>query len=112
MTQFNLATNRDGSYKSGYFKDDDFGAFDQKGLIIDAVGIPEGFVISKAELRVGPVVEIYDQEPIFPIEWTPDAETTELLDYANECYLAVYDAEGRKKTCQGHFTLIVREKEV
>ena len=111
MTQFNLTTNTDGTYKSGYFKDDDFGAFDQKGLIIDAVNIPEGFVISKAELRVGPVVETYEN-PVFPIEWTPDAETTELLDYANECYLAVYDSEGRKRTCQGHFTFIVRDKKV
>ena len=112
MTTFNLAYNQDGTYKSGYYKDDDFGAFDQKGLIVTVENIPDDFVITKAELRVGPVVETYEEQPIFPIEWVPDAETTALLNYSNECYLAVYDAEGRKRTCQGHFTLIVRDEVV
>lgn len=97
---------------NSYYKGDDFGSFGGKGIIINVVNIPDNITITKAELRVGPIVEIYDQQPIFPIEWTPDKETTELLDYANECYLAVYDDEGRKRTCIGHFTFIVKDKVV
>ena len=99
------------SYKIEYFKGDDFNAFGQHGIVIYRGNIPDSVVISKAELRVGKCIIPFDN-PQFPLYWDPDAETTEQLDYSNDCYFAVYDEQGRKRTCEGTFKFIVREKRV
>lgn len=107
----NVTLNKDGSIDTTYFKGDDFGAFNQTGIIINAINVPDTFIISKAELRVGKILLTFIN-PTFPITWTPAADITECLDYTNECYLAIYDADGRKRTCQGSYTFICRDKKV
>ena len=47
----NVTLNKDGSIDTTYFKGDDFGAFNQTGIIINAINVPDTFIISKAELR-------------------------------------------------------------
>lgn len=111
MIQDNITLNKNGSIKTEFYKGDDFNSFGLTGIQINAKNIPEGIIISKAELRVGKVVVTF-YDPQFPLYWAPTKEITEQLDYANECYLAVYDQEGLKRTCQGHFTFICKDKVV
>lgn len=99
------------SYKTEYFKGDDFNAFGQHGIVIYRGTIPESITISKLELRVGKCIITYEN-PEFPLYWDPDAETTEKLDYSNDCYCAIYDEHGKKRTCDGTFKFIVRDKKV
>lgn len=107
----NVTLESAGSINTEYYKGDDFDAFDNDGIKVDLIYKPDTLIISRAELRVGKVLVSIDN-PEFPIVWSPSSEVTEQLDYANECYLAVYDDEGRKRTCQGSFTFICKEKEV
>ena len=81
-----------------YYKGDDFNAFGQEWALVE-VDIPEDWVVAKAELRVGnlPKMTFY--------------QTSNLKDI-NECYLAIYDEEGRKLTLDGSWTFVAENEVV
>lgn len=62
-----------------------------------------GYNISKAVWKCGSVVKTY-KNPEFPLEVNLSSEETRKLASENVCYLAVWDEEGRKKTCVGSLT--------
>ena len=94
-----------------YYKGDDFDAFNQEWVSIE-VDIPEDWVVSRAEFRVGnlPVMVFYD--PVFPISVELESYQTVNLKDVNTCYLALYDEEGRKQTLDGSWTFIAEDKVV
>jgi hypothetical protein len=94
-----------------HYKGDDYDAFDQEWALIE-VDIPEDWVVSKAEFRVGDLPKMVFFNPEFPIPVSLNsAQTSNLRDY-NTCYLAIYDEKGRKQTCDGSWTFFANDEVV
>lgn len=51
----------------------------------------------------GTIVKTFNN-PEFPLVVNLDETETAKLDYCNDCYLIIYDSEGRKHTCEGVLT--------
>lgn len=96
--------------KDSIYRGDDTDAFDQEFIVINAV-IPEGWVVSKAEWRAGTILKVFT-DPVFPIKINLDKTESKKLQNINVCYLAVYDAQGRKQTCQGSLKFISKAEVV
>lgn len=79
---------------------DDTDAFGFRFLTIN-LEHSEGYTISKAEVRIGVIKKTF-LNPTFPLQVSLNrTETKQLNEYNNKCYLAVYDSEGKKYTCEG-----------
>ena len=59
--------------------------------------------ITRAELKIGCITKTFEN-PVFPMTINLTEEETQRLQSQNTAYLAVWDASGRKKTCQGQIT--------
>ena len=94
-----------------YYKGDDFNSFDQEWAVVE-VDIPEDWVVSKAELRVGNLPKMTFYNPVFPFPVNLEAYQTSNLKDVNTCYLAIYDEEGRKQTLEGSWTFIAENEVV
>lgn len=92
------------------FKGDDTGAFGVEWLTIN-LAEADKLTITKAEFRCGEVVKTFE-EPEFPIKVNLTSEETAKLKAENTCYLAIYDEDGLKKTCQGAFTFDATNRRV
>ena len=62
-----------------------------------------GLSISRAEFACGSI-RISFESPIFPLQISLDEKQTAQLCGENDCYLAVWDEDGRKRTCEGTLT--------
>ena len=93
-------------------KGDDTNAFDFGFLTVNLKDAEE-YTISKAEVRIGSLVKTFEN-PEFPIEISLTREETMMLSSCggNECYMAIYDSEGRKYTCEGSLTFNASPKVV
>lgn len=81
-------------------KGDDTNAFDFDFLTINLENASE-YVISKAEVRIGNIKKVFNN-PVFPLHISLNKEETEQLnEYSNKCYMAIYDENNRKYTCEG-----------
>lgn len=78
---------------------DDTQAFGGSFLLINLTN-ETGHNISKAVWKCGAVCKTF-VNPVFPLEINLTSAETKKLDSNNVCYLAVWDEEGRKKTCTG-----------
>lgn len=89
---------------------DDTNAFGAKFLEIYLENAT-GLKISKAEFRCGEVLKTI-KDPKFPllIDLTTD-ESIKLRDI-NNAYLAIYDKDGLKRTCEGSITFETVKKVV
>lgn len=99
--------------KVSIYKGDNTGAFSEGSFLkINVNGIPEGFEVSKAEIKIGilPVIEV--ENPVFPLGINLTSEQTSVLMNKNNIYVALYDSEGRKKTCKGTKTFDALEQVV
>ena len=56
--------------------------------------------ISKAVFQCGIIKKSF-VNPIFPLKVELTALETKTLQAVNKCYLAVWDGENRKRTCEG-----------
>ena len=84
-------------------KGDDTDAFGFGFLTINLENAQD-YIISKAEVRIGVIKKIFSN-PVFPLHISLNkAETKQLNEYSNKCYLAIYDSEGKKYTCEGTLT--------
>lgn len=93
------------------FRGDNTGAFDNNFITINAK-IPEGKIVSKAKLRIGNLPVMTFNSPTFPLKVNLNSAQTSQLSTQTECYLAVYDEEGRKATCIGKLKFIVKDEVV
>jgi hypothetical protein len=82
-------------------KGDDTNAFGGKLLLID-IEVPEGeeYIITKAIFKCGCIRKTFEN-PVFPIEVNLSSDETKQLNPSNNCYLAVFDENGLKQTCEG-----------
>lgn len=79
---------------------DDTQAFGGSFLLINLVN-ETGQNISKAVWKCGAVTKTY-LNPTFPLDVNLTSCETRKLAPNNICYLALWDMEGRKKTCVGY----------
>lgn len=94
-----------------YFKGDDFDAFDQEWALVEA-DIPEDWVVTKAELKIGILPTLVFKNPEFPFSVTLNhLQTSELKDVST-CYMAIYDEKGRKQTLEGSWTFTTENEVV
>ena len=59
--------------------------------------------IKRAEIKIGCVCKTFEN-PSFPMTINLTEEETAKLSSVNTAYMAVWDVNGRKKTCQGSIT--------
>ena len=91
------------------FRSDDTNSFGQNWLTIEA-DIPEDWVVSSAEFKVGNLPVMIFEEPEFPITVNLTSAQTFLLKDVNSCYLSLYDENGLKQTCEGTFIFETRKQ--
>ena len=92
-------------------KGDDTNAFDFSFLTVNLKN-SEQYTITKAEIRIGILTKTIEN-PVFPLDIALSREETmSLSTCGNDCYMAVYDTEGRKYTCDGSLTFKVKPKVV
>lgn len=95
------------------YKNDDTGAFGGNFITIKLKGeIPEGYEISKAEIKIGnlPIVKI--PNPVFPISLNLNQAQTRQLQQQNTIYMKVYDMDGRGITCKGKANFVAKDQVV
>lgn len=81
-------------------KGDDTDAFGFGFLTINLKDADQ-YVITKAEVRIGVIKKVFEN-PVFPLRISLDkTETEQLNEYNNKCFMAIYDTENRKYTCEG-----------
>ena len=94
-----------------YYRGDDWNAFGQEWAKIN-VDIPEDWVVSKAEFKVGNLPVMTFCNPEFPLSVSLESYQTKNLKDINICYLAIYDEFGRKLTLDGSWTFTTKEEKV
>lgn len=81
-------------------KGDDTNAFDFGFLTVNLKDA-EQYTIYKAEIRIGILTKTIEN-PQFPLEISLNKEETmKLSTCGNDCFMAIYDEQGRKITCEG-----------
>ncbi len=91
---------------------DNTGAFGGNFLTINLkneTGTP--LVVSKAVFACGPV-RIEFENPEFPLVVNLNEAQTAQLSCCNTVYLAVWDSEGRKRTCSGSINFKTQPRKV
>ena len=88
------------------FRWDDTSSFGKDFIEIDAEFPDDTWAerISRCDLKLGPLPTMTFDNPVFPFTVNLTAEQTALLKDVNNCYLAVYDENGLKQTCEGTLT--------
>lgn len=72
----------------------------------------QDYTISKAEVRIGVIKKIFDN-PVFPLHVSLNkGETEQLNEFNNKCFMAIYDTQGRKYTCEGTLSFKANPKVV
>lgn len=95
------------------YQGDNTAAFGGNFLTIRLV-LPEGqemSPISKAELKIGCFHKVIET-PTFPLTINLTENESAQLKTENVAYLAVWDAQGRKKTCEGSLIINTNPRRV
>lgn len=95
------------------YQGDNTAAFGGVFLTIN-ISTPEGLEpppITKAELKIGCICKNFIN-PDFPLIVNLTEDESGKLQASNTAYLAVWDSEGRKKTCQGKITFATKARRV
>lgn len=71
----------------------------------------EQITVSKAVFACGSV-RVEFKNPVFPLVVNLTEEQTEKLNCKNTCYLAVWDDQGRKRTCEGSLSFNTNPRKV
>lgn len=96
------------------WRGDDTSSFGQDWLEIDAQFPDDTWAerITEAHFKVGNLPVMIFENPQFPITVNLTSAQTSLLKDVNNCYLAVFDENGLKQTCEGQLTFTSRRKVV
>lgn len=96
------------------YRYDDTAAFGDRFILIDAEFPDDTWAerITRAEFKITGIPVMVFENPVFPIEVNLNSAQTALLKDVNDCYLAVYDEEGRKRTCEGTLTFTSKKRVV
>ena len=92
------------------FRGDNTAAFGNNLLTI-RLNNDTGYRVTKAVLRVGVITKKWDN-PTFPMIINLTEAETAQLQSVNQAYLACWDEDGRKQTCEGTITITSRPRRV
>lgn len=84
------------------YRGDDTDAFGSSFITID-LATTLTVTITKAIFQCGVIKKTFD-DPVFPLQIELTAAETKTLPANNICYLAVWDENGKKRTCEGSLT--------
>lgn len=84
------------------FKGDATGAFGNTFITINLEN-PLEYTISRAIFVCGCIQKTFEN-PVFPLTINFSSAETAKFNYANTCYLVVFDENGLQKTCSGTLT--------
>lgn len=84
------------------FRGDDTDAFGNSFITIN-LATTISVTITKAVFQCGIITKEFEN-PVFPLEVELTANETKTLGSQNKCYLAVFDADNKKRTCEGYLT--------
>ena len=90
---------------------DNTGAFGKEFLRI-YLNNPNNLYIQKAVFQINGNLEKEYYEPKFPLRVNFSGAETEQLEQVNECRLALWDENGRRRTADGKFTFFVKENRI
>lgn len=94
------------------YQGDNTGAFGETFLTINLTSdIEPTPTISKAVLKIGGVCKSF-LNPVFPLTVNFTSEETSKMAAVNTAYLAVWDSEGRKRTCEGSLSFKTNGRKV
>lgn len=96
------------------FRGDDSSSFGKDWLEIHAEFPDDTWAerVTMAQFKVGNLPVMSFENPVFPITINLTSAQTALLKDVNNCYLAVYDEEGLKQTCEGQLTFETKRRVV
>lgn len=99
----------DDNNDNAIYKGEDTDAFGQQFLTIN-ITVPDGWVISKAELTIGKLTPIIfnSPEPPYVLHVSLNRSQTKQLERSNKARLAIFDTSGKKKILDG--TVIIKTK--
>ena len=81
------------------YRGDDTDAFGNSFITINLTTTLD-VTISRAVFQCENIKKVFEN-PIFPLSIELTATETKQLQSKNQCYLAVWDSEGKKRTCEG-----------
>lgn len=81
------------------YRGDDTDAFGSSFITIN-IQTEISVTITKAVFQCGKIKKVFNN-PVFPLSIELSADETKSLPANNLCYLAVYDENGKKRTCEG-----------
>jgi len=81
------------------YRGDDTDAFGNSFITIN-IETEVGVIISKAVFQCGTIKKVFE-DPVFPLSIELTASETKMLPANNTCYLAVWDENNKKRTCEG-----------
>lgn len=84
------------------YRGDDTDAFGNSFITINLATTISG-TITKALFQCGVIRKTFDN-PVFPLTVELTSLETKKLQAVNSCYLAVWDADNKKRTCEGTLT--------
>jgi len=94
------------------FQGDNTAAFGGNFLTINISSESEPIpTITRAEIKIGCICKSFNN-PTFPLTINLTEEETAKLSSTNMAYMAVWDIDGRKKTCQGSITIKTSSRRV
>lgn len=96
------------------FMGDDTNSFSQDFILIEAEFPDDTWAerVTRADFKCGNLPVMTFENPVFPITVNLSSAQTALLKNINNCYLAVYDENGLKQTCEGQLTFMARKRVV
>lgn len=92
-------------------KGDDSNAFGFSFLTVNLENSDQ-YTIAKAKVRIGTIIKKIDN-PVFPLHISlTKEETLTLSEACNKIYMAIYDVDNKKWTCEGELTFKAAPKVV
>ena len=92
------------------YRGDDTDAFGSSFITINLATTLD-VAISKAIFQCGTVKKVFEN-PIFPLSIELSALETRTLPANNTCYLAVWDENNKKRTCEGNLVFSTQSQVV
>ena len=96
------------------FRGDSTSSFSQNFLEIYAEFPDDTWAerVTMAQFKIENLPVMTFENPVFPLKINLTSAQTALLKDVNNCYLAVYDENGLKQTCEGQLTFTTRRRVV
>lgn len=96
---------------SNIYQGDDTDAFGKQYIKINPPKGIDSSLISKVIFQCGDV-QLIEESPVFPLYINLSHANTMKLDYRNDCYVQLFDNEGKRLTLKGNLTVIAEKQRV